>query len=121
MGLINGLKISYKKDTDVLSNIWISKILYFFLKLKYTGPTDKSLGQPEMHKSFYLKIWNKKEPSFDVVLSNTQQYKNITNDVGQHILDEISNSGSFLPTDGPELDKILKTFFFMPHFHPIAD
>ena len=47
--------------------------------------------------------------------------KNITNDVGQHILVEISNSGSFLPTDGPELDKILKTFFFMPHFHPIAD
>ena len=47
--------------------------------------------------------------------------QNITNDVGLHILVEISNSGSFLPTDGPELDKILKTFTFMPHFHPIKD
>ena len=44
--------------------------------------------------------------------------KNITNDVRLHILVEISNSGSFLPT---ELNKILKAFTFMPHFHPIKD
>ena len=62
MGLIIGLQISYKKDTDVLSNIWISKILNFFLLPKYTVPADKSLGQLELHKSF------------DGVLSNTQQY-----------------------------------------------
>ena len=48
-------------------------------------------------------------------------HKNIINNVGQHILDEISNSGSFLPTDGPELNKILKAITFMPHFHPVKD